>query len=48
MEEAKIESPNTDFVLSTIIIRKDKQALDKKVDINKANNEIKNLATQLI
>ena len=47
MEEAKKESPNTDFALSTITIRKDKQALDMKVDINKANNEIKNLATQL-
>ena len=47
MEEARKESPNTDFALSTITIRKDKQALDMKVDINKANNEIKNLATQL-
>ena len=47
MEEAKKESPNTDFALSTITIRKDKQVLDMKVDINKANNEIKNLATQL-
>ena len=47
MEEAKNESPNTDFALSTITKRKDKQALDMKVDINKANNEIKNLATQL-
>ena len=47
MEEAKKESPNTDFALSTITIRKDKQALDMKVDINKANNEIKNLATKL-
>ena len=45
MEEAKKESPNTDFALSTITKRKDKQALDMKVDINKANNEI--LATQL-
>ena len=33
--------------LSTITIRKYKQAFDTEVDINKANYEIKNLATQI-
>ena len=46
MEEARKDSPNsTDFALSTITICGDEQALDMKVDINKANKEIKMLAT---
>ena len=47
IEEAKKESPNTDFVLSTITLSKDKQALDFKVDINNANDKIKDLAKKL-
>ena len=47
IEEAKKESPNTDFVLSTITLCKDEQALDLRVDVNKANDKIKDLAKKL-
>ena len=47
IEETRQESPDTEIVLSTVIIRKDKQALDKKLNVKELNTKIKNLAKEL-
>ena len=47
IEETRQESPGTEIVLSTVVIRKDKQALDKKPNVKELNMKIKDLATEL-
>ncbi|MCP4485599.1 MAG: hypothetical protein GY823_13750 [Flavobacteriaceae bacterium] len=44
VEEIRQESPNTTIVLSAVVTRKDKQALDKKVDVMALNGEMKGFA----
>ena len=47
IEETRQESPDTEIVLSTVVIQKDKQALDKKLNVKELNTKIKNLAKEL-
>ena len=47
IEETRQESPCTEIVLSTVVIRKDKQALDKKLNVKELNMKIKDLAKEL-
>ena len=47
IEETRQESPGTEIVLSTVLIRKDKQALDKKLNVKELNTKIKDLAKEL-
>ena len=47
IEETRQESPDTEIVLSTVVIRKDKQALDKKLNVTELNTKIKDLAKEL-
>ena len=47
IEETRQESPGTEIVLSTVVIRKDKQAMDKKLNVKEINTKIKNFAKDL-
>ena len=47
IEEAKLESPDTSIVLSTAVMRKDKQAIDKKVSMPALNREIREFANAM-
>ena len=47
IEEAKLESPDTSIVLSTAVMRKDKQAIDKKVSVPALNREIREFANAM-
>ena len=47
IEEAKRVSPDTAIVLSTAVMRKDKQAMDKKVSVPALNREIKEFANTM-
>ena len=44
IEDVKRDSPGTVIVLSTAVMRKDKQALDKKVSVSELNTRIKKIA----
>ena len=44
IEQAKNDSPGTSIVLSTIVTRKDKQFIEKKVSVSALNSEIKRFA----
>ena len=47
IEETRQESPGTEIVLSTVVIQKDKQALDKKLNVKELNTKIKDLAKEV-
>ena len=47
IEETKRESPDTSIVLSTAVMRKDKQAMDKKVSVLALNREIREFANTM-
>ena len=44
IEQIKNDSPGTSIVLSTVVMRKDKQSIEKKVSVSALNGEIKKLA----
>ena len=44
IEDVKRDSPETVIVLSTAVMRKDKQAVDKKVSVSELNRKIKEIA----
>ena len=47
IEETRQESPETEIVLSTVVIRKDILALDEKLVVNELNTKIKDIAKEL-
>ena len=47
IEETKQVSPDTTVVLSSVVIRRDQQALEKKVSVPNLNKEIKELAKEM-
>ena len=44
IEDVKRDSPETVIVLSTAVMRKDKQAVDKKLSVSELNRKIKEIA----